>query len=240
MKFEIKSHDGPGRLGKLNKQITPMLFNENKWNIASSEGSAYNIEREIAEWNVKKTLELSNNEDIAIIQGSKYIDLRVECALKLEKKGFNGFIIANGDDLLLHPKDLVEIIISLRENLNPNSFLIFPFSEPSFMPILSYLGIDGFLYGSDEYYSYLNVLMTPTKNYNLEQYPIYNMNQKEIAKYNKNTLEFVIKEIQTHMKNRSLRNLIEERSLTSPQNISILKILDKQYPNYVLKNHQLY
>lgn len=241
-RFEIKSHDGPGRLGKSNGDITPKIFNKKEIKIAPSEGSSYNIDKEIAKWNIEKTLELANNEEyeIATIQGSKYIDLRIECALKLEELGYNGLIIANGDDLLTHPKDLVDMIITLRKNLNPNTFLIFPFAEPSFMPILSYMGIDGFLDDFCDYYSYLNVLMTPTKSYMLDEYPIYEMTQEEIKKYNENTLDLVVREIQTHMKNRSLRNLIEERSCSNPQVFSTLRILDKDYSEYVLKHNQLF
>ena len=155
--------------------------------------------------------------------------------------GYNGFLIANGDELLLHPQDLVELIVNLRENLNPNSYLIFPFAECSFMPLLSYMGIDGYLIDSSKYYSYLNVLMTPTKNYDLNTYKIYeDMEQDEIEKYNRNTLDLVIREIRWHMKNRSLRNLVEERANTSPQNKSALKILDKNYMDYLLKYNQLF
>ena len=241
-KFEIKSHDGPGRLGKCNGEVTPKIFNEKEIKIAPSEGSSYNIDKEIAKWNVEKTLELANNQEyqVATIQGSKYLDLRIECAQKLEELGYNGLIIANGDDLLTHPKDLVDLIINLRKNLDSNTFLIFPFAEPSFMPILSYIGIDGFLENSCDYYSYLNVLMTPTKSYMLDEYPIYEMTQPELKKYNENTLDLVIKEIQTHMKNRSLRNLIEERSCSNPQVFSTLRILDKNYLEYILKHNQLF
>ncbi len=42
------------------------------------------------------------------------------------------------------------------------------------------------------------------------------------------------------MKNSSLRNLVEERSLTSPQNVSALKILDKQHKDYLLEYSQLF
>lgn len=241
-RFEIRSHDGPGRLGKYNGNITPIILFDENINVAPSEGSAYNVDKEIAKMNIDKTVELAKNKDyeLATIQGSKYIDLRVECALKLEELGYNGLIIANCDDLLVHPKDLVHMIVTLRENLNPNTFLIFSFAEPSFMPILSYMGIDAFLADSCDYYSYLNVLMTPTKSYNLEDYPIYDMTQEEIKKYNENTLDLVIREIQTHIKNRSLRNLIEERSSANPQVFSTLRILDKDYGDYILKRNQLY
>lgn len=244
-KFEIKSHDGPARLGKLEGKITPKLFDRKKMTISPNEGSSYNIDKEIAQLNVRGTLENAKENvrkcDYAVIQGSKYINLRLECAKELEKIGYNGLLIANCDELLLHPRDLVELIVKLRKTLNPNTYLIFTFAEPSFMPLLSYMGIDGFLTDSTNYYSYLNDFMTPTKTYDLNKYSLFDeISREELEKNNLNILEFVINEIQTHIKNKSLRNLVEERSLTTPQNISALKILDKNYMSYLLENTQLY
>lgn len=244
-KFEIKSHDGPGRIGKVDDELTPRLFFKKDLKIAPTEGSAYNIDREIAEFNVKETLRLAKNNvdecDIAVIQGSKYIDLRVECLKQLEKIGYNGFIIANGDALLTNPRDLVELVVSLKKEAKKTSYFIFSFTEISFMPILTYMGIDGFLTDSANYYSYMNVLQTPTKSYDLNTYPIYeNIAQKELEAKNIENMEFVIKEIHTHMKNRSLRNLVEERSGTTPQNISTLKILDRTSMDYLLEFTHLF
>ena len=124
-KFEIKSHDGPGRVGKIDGKITPKIFYRNEMKIAPNEGSAYNIDREIAEFNIKETLKLAeehvNEADIAVIQGSKYVDLRIDCLKQLEEIGYNGFIIANGDALLTNPKELVEIIISLKKEAKKTS-----------------------------------------------------------------------------------------------------------------------
>ena len=244
-KFEIKSHDGPGRIGKIDGELTPKLFFKKDLKIAPNEGSAYNIDREIAEFNVKETLRLArenvNDSDIAIIQGSKYVDLRIDCLKQLEEIGYNGFIIANGDALLTNPRDLVELIVSLKKEAKKTSYFIFPFTEVSFMPILTYMGIDGFLADSANYYSYLNVLQTPTKAYDLNTYPIYeDIAQIDLEKTNLENMEFVIKEIHAHMKNRSLRNLVEERSGTTPQNISTLKILDRTCMDYLLEFTQLF
>jgi predicted RNA-binding protein len=244
-KFEIKSHDGPGRVGKIDGELTPKLFYKKDLRIAPNEGSAYNIDREVAEFNVKETLRLARENvsecDIAVIQGSKYVDLRVECLKKLEEIGYNGFIIANGDALLTNPKDLVELVISLKKEAKKTSYFIFSFTEISFMPILTYMGIDGFLADSANYYSHLNVLQTPTKAYDLNTYPIYeDISQKDLEQKNIENMEFVIKEIHAHMKNRSLRNLVEERSGTTPQNISTLKILDRTCMDYLLEFTQLF
>lgn len=244
-KFEIKSHDGPGRVGKIDGELTPKLFYKKDLKIAPNEGSAYNIDREIAEFNVKETLKLAEENvdecDIAIIQGSKYVDLRIDCLKQLEEIGYNGFIIANGDALLTNPRDLVEVVVSLKREAKKTSYFIFPFTEVSFMPILTYMGIDGFLADSANYYSHLNVLQTPTKSYDLNTYPIYDeISQEELEQKNIENMEFVIKEIHAHMKNRSLRNLVEERSGTTPQNISTLKILDRTCMDYLLEFTQLF
>ena len=244
-KFEIKSHDGPGRIGKLDGNLTPKIFYKNQMKIAPNQGSSYNIDREIAEFNVKETLRLAkehvNDADIAVIQGSKYIDLRLECMKQLEEIGYNGFIIANGDALLTNPRELVEIVTSLKKESKKSSYFIFSFAELSFMPILTYMGIDGFLADSANYYSHLNVLQTPTKAYDLNTYPIYDeITQKELEEKNIENMEFTIKEIHAHMKNNSLRNLVEERSGTTPQNISTLKILDKTQMDYLLEYTKLF
>lgn len=245
VKFEIKSHDGPGRFGKLNGEMTPLIINSEKYNIVPCQSSPYNIEYDLAKWSVKETISKSKKKleelDIGVIQGGKYLDLRLECAKELEKYGYTGFLIANGDELLLHPQDLVKLIVNLRETLSPNAYLIYSFAEPSFMPLITYMGIDGFLINSAKFYSYLNVLMTPTKNYDLNTYPLFeDLTQEEIEKYNENTIDFVLREIRTHMKNRSLRNLVEERANTSPQNKSALKIIDKKYSDYLLKKQHLF
>ena len=244
-KFEIKSHDGPGRIGKIEDELTPKLFYKNDLKIAPYQGSAHNVDREIAEFNVNETLRLAKEHveecDIAVIQGSKYIDLRIDCMKKLEEIGYNGFIIANGDALLTNPKELVEVIVSLKRQAQKSSYFIFPFAELSFMPILTYMGIDGFLADAANYYSHLNVLQTPTKAYDLNAYPIYeDISQNDLENKNIETMEFVIREIHAHMKNKSLRNLVEEKSGTTPQNISTLKILDRTCMDYLLEYTQLF
>ncbi len=244
-KFEIKSHDGPGRIGKLNGNKTPKLFYKNDLKISPSEGSAYNIDKEIAKFNLNESIKLARKNvdkcDAAVIQGSKYINLRIECLKQLEEIGYNVFIIANGDELLTNPRELVDIIVNLRKNAHPTSMLIFTFAEASFMPILTYMGIDGFLADASDYYSHLNVLQTPTKAYDLNTYKLFDeITQEKLEEKNIDCLEFVIREIQAHMENNSLRNLVEERSTTSPQNISTLKILDKKYMDFILEYNQLF
>ena len=139
-KFEIKSHDGPGRIGKLNGEKTPKLFYKDELKIAPSEGSAYNIDKEIAKFNIEETIRLAeenvNKCNVAVIQGSKYINLRIECMKKLEEIGYNIFIVANSDELLTNPRELVNIIVNLRKNAHPSSMLIFTFAVATSLPSL--------------------------------------------------------------------------------------------------------
>ena len=75
----------------------------------------------------------------------------------------------------------------------------------------------------------------------LNSYKIYeNLSQEDLEKKNLKNMEFVISEIHAHMKNSSLRNLVEERSGTSPQNISALKLLDKNHSEYLLEYTPLF
>ena len=138
-KFEIKSHDGPGRIGKLDGSKTPRLFYKDDLKISTSQGSAYNIDKEIARFNLNESIRHARENvdtcDAAVIQGSKYIDLRIECLKQLEEIGYNIFIIANGDELLTNPRELVDVIVNLRKNAHPTSMLIFTFAESSFMPL---------------------------------------------------------------------------------------------------------
>ena len=61
-KFEIKSHDGPGRIGKIDDELSPKLFFKDEIKIDPTQGSAHNIDREIAEFNVKETLSSINKK----------------------------------------------------------------------------------------------------------------------------------------------------------------------------------
>ena len=71
--------------------------------------------------------------------------------------------------------------IEQEKEAKKTSYFIFPFAELSFMPILTYMGIDGFLADAANYYSHLNVLQTPTKAYDLNSYPIYEeISQKDL------------------------------------------------------------
>jgi len=242
--IEIKLHDGPARLGKYLKMDTPNLINQdNSLKILKDEPMPYNVPQTLAEWSVNSTIEYARNSDetgIGVVHGSKYSNLRVKCALELEKLGNSILMIANPDSLAGNSRDLVEIITQLRENINPNTALYFPFAEPAYMPFLTYMGVDFFDCVSGDYHAELNILLTTSQSYDLNIYKLYDMDLEELREYNKKTIEFTIREIQEHIKNGTLRNLVEERSCSSPELMTALRLLDRDHSNFVSSYTQLY
>jgi 7-cyano-7-deazaguanine tRNA-ribosyltransferase len=242
--MEIKMHDGPARLGKYSEIETPAIIKvEKPLHILKDEPMPYNVPKTLAVWSVKSTVEnarLSNENGIAVVHGSKYPDLRVECAIKLEELGNTILMIANPEELMKRSRDLVQIIVMIRQGINPNSAIYYPFAEPAFIPLLAYMGVDLFDSVAGEFYASLNILLTPSMKYDLEKYKLFDMSLEELKDYNKKTIEFSIKEVQEHIKNGTLRNLVEERCCSSPEAMSALRILDRDYKDFIDKYTQLY
>lgn len=238
--IKIKTHDGPGRLGEWNDKITPTLIDYKDINIIENIATPYKIQKEIAEENLEETLNLAqkneNKNDIAVIQGSQYTDLRVKCAKELVNMGYTTLMFANTDELQRNPQDLLNIIIETRENINPSTALYFPFATTQIIPILTYIGIDIFDNTRAIYEAKNNNLMTNTNIYPQEKYEITDNLEEE----NMNQLKITIKETQENIKNKTLRNLTEQRATTSPELMSLHRILDKEYMDYILKYTPLY
>lgn len=240
----VNQHDGPARLGKCNGRGTPSILKQNSGlEIVKDESMPYDVPKELAEWSVNRTIEYaekSEKGDIAVIHGSKYVDLRIKCAKILDNMGFTILMIANSERLLKNPRDLVNIIVNIRETVNPNTALYFPFTDASSIPLLAYMGIDLFGDSAANYYAYLDYLLTPTARYDLAEYKIYDFSGDELRNYNNNTLDFVVREIRENIRNLTLRNLVEERCCTSPEAMSALRILDKRYPEFLDRYTPLY
>ncbi len=235
-------HDGPARLGKYSEMVTPAIVKKSLI-ILKDEPMPYNVPKTLAAWSVNTTVEnarLSGENGVAVVHGSKYPDLRVECATKLEELGNTVLMIANPEELMKRSRDLVEIIVKIRESINPNSAIYYPFAEPAFIPFLAYLGVDLFDSIAGDFYASLNILLTPSIKYDLAKYELFDMNLQELKDYNKKTMEFTIREVQEHIKNGTLRNLVEERSCSSPEAMTALRILDRDHADFIDKYTQLY
>lgn len=242
--IEIKMHDGPARLGRYNDTETPAMIQlSDSLKILKDEAMPYNVPKELALWSVENTLkyaEESGENGIAIVHGSKYTDLRIRCAIELEKLGNTILMVANPEELMNRPMDLVEILVSIRENINPNTAIYYPFAEPAFIPLLAYMGVDLFDRVAGDFYASLNILLTSSRKYDQREYNLYDMSKIELKDYNSRVMEFAVREVQEHIKNGTLRNLVEERSCSSPETMTALRILDRDYPDFVDKYSQLY
>ena len=239
----VTQHDGPARLGEYEKLKTPLIFKPETIQIIEDEPMPYDVPKELAKWSVGKTIENAKNskeDKVAVIHGGKYLDLRIKCAKKLDDFGFTTFLIANSEELLRNPRDLVDIIVNIRETVNPNAALYFPFTDINFIPLLVYMGIDLFGDFAPDFYAYLNIMPTSTAKYDINKYQIYDLSFEELKEYNKMSMDFVIREVRENIKNRTLRNLVEERCCTSPEAMSALRILDNKYPDFLGKYTPLY
>ena len=67
----------------------------------------------------------------------------------------------------------------------------------------------------------------------------YNITEN-LEKENINQLKFTINEVRENMKNKTLRNLTEQKATTHPELMSLHRLLDKYYMEYLLKYTQLY
>lgn len=242
--LEINTHDGPARLGKYEDQKTPcMLKPEDLTPRIPDEPMPYNVPRALAEFSVKKTIEnamKSEETGVAVIHGSKYVDLRLKCALELEKLENNLLVVANSEELINRPMDLIKIVTELRQALNPGTALYFPFVKINFIPLLVYMGVDFFGVESGDFYAQLEMITTPHKIYELKDYQICQFNREELRDYNRNTLQFVLSEVKENIKNGTLRNLVEERCCSSPETMTALRILDGDYSKYLDKYTPIY
>ncbi len=242
--IEIKVHDGPARMGKYKELKTPnILTADPSLPFIEDEPMPYDVPKTLAEYSVYKTIqkaEKSEKTGITVIHGSKYLDLRVKCALELEELGNNILMIANSEELLKRPRDLIKMTVNIRENINPNTALYFPFIKTSFIPLLSYLGVDFFGDFSCDFYAQLGSMMTPDNIYDFEDYQLYNFGLEELKKYNHMIMDFVLREVRENIKNGSLRNLVEQRCCSTPEAISALRIADRDYTDFLDKYTPLY
>lgn len=237
--IKISSHDGPGRYGKYNEETTPILLNYKEVKTSPTIKTPYKIQKEIAEEYMQESLKISEeneNPNIGVIQGAQYPDLRIKSAKELIKQGHTTLMFANTDELQRNPEDLLEIIIETREKIDPSIALYFPFATTQIIPILTYIGIDIFDNSRAIYEAKYNNIMTSTNIYPQEKYNITDNIEKE----NIRQLEYTIIETRENLKNKTLRNLTEQKATTNPELMTLHRTLDKKYKNYLQKYTQLY
>lgn len=242
--LQIKIHDGPARLGNYLELKTPGILKPDvSLPFIEDEPMPYDVPKSLAEFSVQQTIQKareSKKDGVAVVHGSKYLELRIHCAQELEKLGNQVLMIANPEELIRRPRDLVNMVVNIREAVNPNSALYFPLVKTSFIPLLCYMGVDLFGDAACDFYAQLNLMMTPNTIYNLKEYNLYDFSREELKDYNRNALDFVLREVRENIKNGTLRNLVEERCCSHPEAMSALRMLDRDYGAFLDKYTPLF
>lgn len=216
--------------------------------ILPDEHVGFNVPRSIAEAAVERTVEFAKKhpKQGAVIQGSKYIDLREKCARGLEDRPL--LLIANGAKLAKNPKLLVEIVTRVREIISPNSALYFPFAPPHFFYLLAYMGIDLFD-SADCILKAAEKKFITTRGFlelqGLKELPCScevcksktpsELDFDDILTHSVNITKQILKEIREAIRSDSLRELVEEKASCSAASMVALRLLDREKQDFLEK-----
>jgi|GEM_PF-199594 len=216
--------------------------------VQKDEHAGLNVPRSIAEAAVRRTVEFAKNYpgQGAVIQGSKYIDLREKCAQELEDHPL--LVIANGAKLVKNPRLLVEIVTRVRDTISPNSALYLPFAPPHMFYLLAYMGIDLFDSADCVLKARGKKLITARgflKSQSLKELPCsceicktgapFELEFNDILTHNFNTAVQVVKEIREAIRSDSTRELVEEKASCDAASMVILRLLDREKQDFLEK-----
>ncbi len=161
--------------------------------------------------------------------------------------------IGGAHRLISRPRLFVEVLSYMREKLNPNSILYIPGAKPWHIPLMSFLGIDlfdnlyAYIAASKREYLTLREAMPLNKMRELpcsckvcsDKTP-EDMTIEELLRHNQSIINLSLIEIRESMRSGSFFNLLEERSVSSQEASSALRIayiekqeiLDRYLPVY--------
>jgi queuine/archaeosine tRNA-ribosyltransferase len=206
------------------------------------------VPRELAEESVKETVRFAKKHPGhgAVIQGSRYVDLRENCARGLGDRPV--LVIANARRLLRNPRLLVDIVTAAREAVPPNTALHFPFAPPHLFYMLAYMGID--LFDSAD------CIIKAREGKLLAPKPAYVREMRELpcnctacaGKTPEDMLDFdlllehnfgeavkITKEIREAIRTNTLRELVEEKASGDVKSMAMLRILDSEKFDFLEK-----
>ena len=157
---------------------------------------------------IKGTIKLSDNDSINyyILNLGKYIEKIND--LTEELKNTDLIIIADGRRLI-NRKELL-LISELRNIISPNTAIYFPTALPNEIPLLTYMGVDYFDNSSASYYASKGYKFT--KNRTMATTIKFN----ELIERNEFVIKELLEETKYCIKDGSLRNLVEETSISNP------------------------
>ncbi|KYK23013.1 hypothetical protein AYK21_03245 [Thermoplasmatales archaeon SG8-52-2] len=238
MEFSVQKRFGPGRIGELiidsYKIITPNLLFLDTKRFSAPDFSEILITNENKKA-TKPTLEFTDNILIK----------------RIEKNYDPLFIIENAQQLLNQPKNFIEFIVNLREEIGYQKAIYLPsVGNPTNLALLTYIGVDLFDSTSAIIAARKNKLFFGIGEFNkndLEENPCncpvcFNkfsytkeMRFKDILFHNYHSLFSEIKQVRNAILNENLRNLAENRIKADPNLSAILRNLDENHYNYLEK-----
>ncbi len=200
--------------------------------------SGYDTPKEISDKAVKTTLKISEENPGfgAVIEGGRFIDLRQLSAEYLKDRPI--LKIANADKLSKNHRKLVEVTVSIREIVSPNTALYMSDIPPVMFPILAYLGVDLFDFKKGVLGAHEGLYLTQRgvlKADSLAEFPCSCMvcgerkkelEFPELLRHNIYSLIAAIIEVRESIRTGNLRNLVEERCACDVNAMGALRILD--------------
>lgn len=246
--MDVKTKRNPIFIGSGSLNVSDEIKIKKKNQILPDYHAGLNVYRGLAEDSVRHTVKFARKYpgQSAVIQGSKFVDLREECARGLGENPV--LVIANGRRLLGNPRLLVDIVTSLREVIAPNSALYFPFAPPHMFYMLTYMGVDFFdsaeciLKAREE----IILLPKPIDLHKLKELPCgcavcagkgpEDLRDFDLLlQHNFGEAVKITKEIREAIRANTLRELVEEKASGDVSSMAMLRILDAEKGDFLEK-----
>ncbi|MBA2863131.1 archaeosine synthase subunit alpha [Methanococcus maripaludis] len=166
----------------------------------------FDAPREVAEELVKlnKSEYVRKSElSYQIINAGKYADL-----IDIEEN-MDVYVISDLRQIIKR-REMIEIIPKVREMISPNSGIYVPGAMPSEIPLLVYMGADYFDYSSASYYAAQGYKFSKNRLIKSEE------DFESLKTFNESIIDQVLEEVKFCIESGSLRNLVEETTISNP------------------------
>lgn len=166
----------------------------------------FDAPREVAEELVKlNKSEYVRKSEVSyqIINAGKYADL-----IDIEEN-MDVYVISDLRQIIKR-REMIEIIPKVREMISPNSGIYVPGAMPLEIPLLVYMGADYFDYSSASYYAAQGYKFSKNRLIKSEE------DFESLKTFNESIIDQVLEEVKFCIESGSLRNLVEETTISNP------------------------
>jgi archaeosine synthase len=138
-----------------------------------------------------------------IINAGKYADL-----IDIEEN-MDVYVISDLRQIIKR-REMIEIIPQVREMISPNSGIYVPGAMPLEIPLIVYMGADYFDYSSASYYAAQGYKFSKNRLIKSEE------DFESLKTFNESIIDQVLEEVKFCIESGSLRNLVEETTISNP------------------------